>query len=100
MPELFKNLHELVTPAVIFLYFLIINIAGFIVIKADKRRAIKKKYRIPEKIIFLFAFSGGGIGVYFSMFRYRHKTLHKRFILGIPFISLIQFVIIIKLILL
>ncbi len=96
MPELFESSQEMIKPVMIYVYLLFINLAGFILIAIDKKRAVKKRYRIPEKIIFVFALLGGGIGIYFSMFKYRHKTLHKRFTIGIPIIILIQFVVLLK----
>lgn len=66
------------------------NIAGMIFVFLDKYYAIKGKWRIPEKVLFQLAIFGGTIGVYCAMKIFRHKTLHKRFMLGLPAIFLAQ----------
>lgn len=63
----------------------------------DKKKAEKKEWRIPEKTLFATAIIGGSIGIYLGMERYRHKTKHKSFTLGIPCILLIQGIVIIYL---
>lgn len=57
---------------------------------SDKKRAIKKKYRIPEKRLFLVALLGGSLGTIAGMYRYRHKTKHWYFKWGMPTILAIQ----------
>jgi uncharacterized membrane protein YsdA (DUF1294 family) len=56
----------------------------------DKRRAIFKQNteRAPEGFIFFFAAAFGGIGVYFGMLAFRHKTKKWYFQLGIPLLIL------------
>lgn len=71
-------------------YLLLINISGFFICLADKRKAIKKRWRIPERNIFAVAAAGGSIGVYLSLILFRHKTRHLRFMAGIPAIFIIQ----------
>lgn len=58
--------------------------------RSDKRKAIKKKRRIPEKTLFLWAIAGGSIGAILGMKRYHHKTRHLSFTLGLPLIFLIE----------
>ena len=58
----------------------------------DKRRAILKKYRIPEKTLFLIALIGGSIGAILGMETFRHKTKHWYFKWGMPFILVCQIV--------
>lgn len=68
----------------------LINLAGFITIAADKRKARRKMWRIPEKTLFLLAVIGGGVGVFSAMLLFRHKTRHWRFMVGIPAIIVLQ----------
>lgn len=65
-------------------YFVIINILSFILFGIDKKRSIKKEYRIPEKILFLITFLGGAFGSLFGMFFFHHKNRKLKFLLFIP----------------
>lgn len=71
-------------------YILIINMTAFCVSGIDKSAAIHNRGRIPEKTLFLLAVIGGSVGIYASMFLFRHKTKHISFMIGIPAIILIQ----------
>lgn len=75
------------------IYLLIINIIGFMSMYLDKRRAIRKQYRIPEKTLFLIALIGGSIGSIAGMETFRHKTKHWYFKWGMPFILVCQIVV-------
>lgn len=75
-------------------YAVIINIIGFFSMLIDKRRAIKNKWRIPEKTLFLFAIIGGSAGSIAGMRLFRHKTKHWYFAYGMPSILIVQIVII------
>ena len=73
------------------IYLLIINFYAVILTVSDKRLA--KKYgarRVPEKSLFLAAALGGSLGMYLTMKKIRHKTKHKRFMIGIPLIMAVQ----------
>lgn len=71
-------------------YLLIINLLLFAMMGIDKRKAIKGKWRIPEKTLFLLALIGGSIGGIAGMQVFRHKTKHLRFKLGFPAILILQ----------
>ncbi|MEE0685992.1 MAG: DUF1294 domain-containing protein [Lachnospiraceae bacterium] len=75
-------------------YVIIINIIGLLSMFIDKYRAIKNKWRIPEKTLFLIAILGGSIGSNIGMRLFRHKTKHWHFVFGMPAILIIQLVII------
>ena len=72
------------------IYFLIINALGFLLMLADKRKARKKLWRIPEATLLTVAAIGGSIGSLAGMYTFRHKTKHLKFTLGIPAIMVIQ----------
>ena len=72
------------------LYLLIVNLLGFIFMFADKQKAVKGKWRIPEKTLFLIAILGGSIGSIFGMYTFRHKTKHMSFVIGMPLILVLQ----------
>lgn len=76
----------------IFGYILVFNAITFIMVGYDKKRAIKEKWRVPEKKFFIFALLGGALGVYIGMNHFRHKTLHKHFSYGMPLIILLNIV--------
>ncbi len=69
---------------------LLINLIGVILTYTDKRRAITGGWRIPERTLFLLCMLGGCPGIYITMRTIRHKTLHKRFMWGIPAIFVLQ----------
>ena len=71
-------------------YLAAINLATFIVYGADKRRARKGKWRVPEKTLFLLPLLGGSIGALAGMRVFHHKTRHWYFRWGIPAIFLLQ----------
>lgn len=74
------------------LYLLIINALGFALMLADKYKARKNLWRIPESTLMLIAALGGSVGSLFGMYTVRHKTKHRKFTLGIPAILLAQLV--------
>lgn len=65
---------------------IIINLFSFFVIFLDKNKAENGSKRISEKTLFILAILFGGVGIYFGMFSFHHKTKKWYFILGIPFI--------------
>lgn len=75
---------------IIFGYLLVINIAASLVCVWDKYKARTGGWRVPEQTLFMLVFFGGGIGMYATMKAIRHKTRHKRFMIGIPLIIVMQ----------
>lgn len=59
----------------------------------DKYFAKNNMYRISEKNLFLIAILGGSIGSIVGMYKFRHKTKHRKFTIGLPFIMFIQIII-------
>jgi uncharacterized membrane protein YsdA (DUF1294 family) len=76
------------------IYLLIVNAAGFLLMLIDKRKAIRHRWRIPEKSLFLTAAIGGSIGSIIGMYTFRHKTKHLQFTLGMPAILVVQLVLV------
>lgn len=72
------------------IWLLLINAAGYVLMGEDKRRALLKTRRIPERVLLLVAAAGGSLGVLLGMLSYHHKTRHKKFSLGVPGILLAQ----------
>ncbi|MEE0954836.1 MAG: DUF1294 domain-containing protein [Eubacterium sp.] len=68
------------------------NLAAFLLMGADKRKARLHQWRIPEKTLFLSAIAGGSVGAMLGMTFFRHKTKHLSFLLGMPAIFIAQLV--------
>ena len=73
-------------------YLLLINIAAFVVMCVDKRRAVRHRWRIPEYVLFLLALVGGSIGGVVGMCILRHKIRKRPFVIGFPVIMVIQII--------
>ena len=71
-------------------YLVIMNIAGFAVMGADKSKAKKGAWRIPEKNLFIVSAVGGSIGTLVGMYAFRHKTKHWYFVVGMPAILIVH----------
>lgn len=84
-----------ITPQMIILYVLIINLIGFCIMGIDKFKAKKGFWRTPEKTIFTITLLGGGIGTVTGMYLFRHKTKKMKFTIGLPTILISEIVLII-----
>ena len=71
-------------------YLAAINLATLAVYGADKRRARRGQWRVPEKTLFLLPLLGGSVGALLGMRMFHHKTKHWYFVWGIPAILLAQ----------
>lgn len=76
-------------------YIVVVNIISFILIGLDKKKATRKKHRIPEKHLFIWAIVGGSLGGVLGMKIFRHKTKHPQFKYGFPFILLIHLILVV-----
>lgn len=72
------------------IYLLGINILTFLFFGADKWKARRGKWRIPEGTLIGMSIAGGSIGALLGMYLFRHKTKKRKFTLGIPAILLVQ----------
>lgn len=72
------------------LFILLINLIAIILMKKDKAYAQMGERRIRESTLLIVAIVGGSLGMYYAMFKYKHKTLHNKFSIGIPVIIVIQ----------
>ena len=89
------NLEEIFTIKNIIIYFIVINLFGFFIMWLDKRKAKKGAWRIPEKTLFIITALGGGIGTIAGMYTFRHKTQKLGFVIGFPFITILEIITII-----
>lgn len=72
------------------LYLTIINLFSVFLTVSDKNRAKKKKWRISESALIISALLGSATAEYITMRIIHHKTLHKKFMLGLPVIIIFQ----------
>jgi Predicted membrane protein len=80
---------------ILLLYLILINLYCFFLCAYDKEISKKKsKRRVPEKTFLILSMLGGSPLMLSGMFLFRHKTKHKKFIYGIPFILLVQIILI------
>lgn len=78
-----------------FPYFALITLVTVIVTVYDKLAAKKRpKHRVPEKTLLFFGILGGALGEYITMLLIRHKTQHKKFMIGLPVILIVQAVLV------
>ena len=65
-------------------YLAAVNLVAFFLMYSDKRRAVCRQWRIPEKTFFALSFFGGAAGALAGMFLFRHKTRHLSFRILLP----------------
>lgn len=75
---------------VVFSYILLLNLVAFAVYGIDKYKAKKGMWRISELTLLTLALLGGSIGAWFAMKVFHHKTMHKKFYIGVPMIFVLQ----------
>ncbi len=83
------------TITIILVCFVTINIAASAAAIADKKKAIRGHRRISEKTLMLLGLFGGALGEYITMLKIRHKTRHKKFMVGLPLEIFLHIVLII-----
>ena len=83
------SIQEIFSTRNIIIYFIMINIIGFLIMFIDKQKAKKGAWRIPEKTLFIITALGGGIGTIAGMYTFRHKTQKLQFIVGLPLITIL-----------
>ena len=81
---------ENILAVILWIYLGVISIVGFILPAVDKIKAQQGKWRISEKSLFIVSIIGGSVAMYISMRLFHHKTKHKRFMIGIPLIIVLQ----------
>ena len=72
------------------------HIIAFLLYGADKYRATRKKWRIPEKVLIGIALCGGSAGALLGMYVFHHKTRKNKFRIGIPLIFVAQIIVVVS----
>lgn len=74
-----------------YLWLALISLIACVVTVYDKIASKRlPRHRTPEKTLFLLSLLGGSVAMYTTMQLIRHKTQHKRFMIGIPLIIVVQ----------
>ena len=81
-------------------YFFAVSLMTAAITAIDKYKAKKGAFRISEATLFFMAAVGGALAEYMTMRLIRHKTLHKRFMIGLPLIIILQIIAVILIIML
>ena len=71
-------------------YLILINACSFLLMLADKQKARRRTWRIPENTLIGVSLLGGSIGAIAGMYLFRHKTRHPKFTIGLPLIFAVQ----------
>ncbi len=69
-----------------YIYLIIINALGLLIMLIDKYNAINGLHRIPERGLFAASLLGGSLGTWLGMLLFRHKTQKPKFTVGFPMI--------------
>ncbi len=80
---------------IILIYLAVMNVVTFFMYGVDKWKAKRSKWRVSEAVLILMAVLGGSVGAWLGMKAWRHKTQHKKFRYGLPFILVAQIAIVI-----
>ena len=75
-----------------FVYLILINAFASVLMLADKIRAKKKLWRLPETVLLGVAVIGGSVGSILGMYLFWHKTRHLKFAVGLPVILALQII--------
>ena len=81
----------------VLVYLFIINAISYLLMLIDKKKAQKKRWRIPERILLATAIGGGSFGCLLGMFLCHHKTKHLKFQVSIPLLFLAQSILLLML---
>lgn len=72
------------------IYLIAISVVAIILTLHDKTAAKKHRWRIKESTLMIVSALGGSVAMLITMRVIRHKTQHKKFMVGIPVIIALQ----------
>lgn len=88
---------EYLKPLVI--YLIAISLIAIVITVKDKRAAKAQKWRVPEDALMFIGLLGGSAAMYITMRKIKHKTRHKKLMIGLPIEIVIDLLIIFYIIL-
>ena len=71
-------------------YLILINAVSFLLMLADKEKARRHRWRIPEASLLAAAALGGSLGTLAGMLLFHHKTRHVKFTITVPLLLLLH----------
>lgn len=66
------------------IYLAILALVSVMLTVADKASAKRGGWRVPEATLMMLGLFGGALPMYVTMKTIRHKTKHKKFMIGLP----------------
>ena len=66
------------------IYLAVISLVSVVITVADKVSAKRGGWRVPEATVMTLGLFGGALFMYVTMKTIRHKTMHKKFMIGLP----------------
>jgi len=78
-------------------YLLLVNLVAFALYGIDKKKAKKKRFRVPERTLLWMARLGGGVGSWIGIMLFRHKTKHTKFKIVVPMWTVVWLIVLILL---
>ncbi len=76
-------------------YLIAISVTAVALTIYDKYAAIRDKWRVSERTLFVISAIGGGVAMLVTMMLIRHKTRKLSFMIGIPTIILFQLAVVV-----
>ncbi len=78
----------------LYYYLLLADLVALVMMAVDKRRAIRHRWRIAERVLVIIALVGGSGGILLGMLLFWHKVRDKAFTIGMPVIFAVQLAIV------
>ena len=82
-------------PFIFLIYLLLINFIAFLLTYYDKKASKIGLRRVKENTLMLVALLGGSAAMYISMKMIHHKTRVSLFMVGLPFIFVVEMILVI-----
>jgi uncharacterized membrane protein YsdA (DUF1294 family) len=80
----------------ILLYVAAVSVAGVALTVYDKiisKKNTNGKGRVPENTLMYLGVMGGALPMFITMLIFRHKTRHKKFMVGLPVMFILHIII-------
>ncbi len=96
MGDSLKN-PEAMIPLVALAWVAVLSVLSVILCVYDKiiSKRERVELRVPEKTLLILSALGGSLAMYITMQITHHKTKHKKFMIGIPVIMVLQITLIV-----